>query len=184
MGTGRGKEKQRETELERKADTATAAVQPSAYQLYQQPKDLATLQAWDAGTDVKNIDAFRGQLDLFSNANRDDDFVGAGLLGNNALAGSNSGQLGLIAQQIKARREQQNQGNLYNAINSAVGDTRDRLQGFGAGDDSRNMFRAEQANQRYTSYLNRPRKPSIWETILGGAIQAGGQMGAAALMPA
>lgn len=180
--TGRGKEKKREAELEKKADAAVAQIQPSQYQLYQQPKDLATLNAWDAGTDVKNIDAFRGHLDLFNNANvGDEDLVGAGLLGNNQLAGSNSQQLGLIAQQIKARREQQNQGNLYNAINSAVSDTRGRLGGFAQGDDARNIQRADITNQRYTQYMNRPKKPSIWEQVLGGALQTAGSMAAMAI---
>lgn len=179
MGTGRGRREERR--LQNEATAATNAVQPTPYERYQQPLDLQLLRDLDSGKDVSEIDGLRWSYNLFQNAGRDPDLEGVGLLGNNALAGGNQKQLGLIAQQLKARERQQNEGLLYDSVQGARQGAMARSQGFAGMEDSRNRFRAEMANQRYSTYLNRPRQQSMWERLLLGGMQAGAQLGAAAM---
>lgn len=174
MGTGSGKDKKREQELQRKADTAAQQInKPSEYELYQKPLDLGFLKDLNSGKDVRNIDQLRWNLDLFNNAQKDPDMAGQGLLGNNQLTGANSNIMGVVGQQIKARQEQQNQGNLYNSVMDSKADTERRLGYFSDAEASRNARYADVTGSMYTSFLNRPKKPSIWSQILGGAAQVG-----------
>lgn len=181
IGTGRGRRE--ETRLQNEATAATNAVQPTPYERYQQPLDLKLLQDLDSGKDVSEIDGLRWSYNLFQNAGQDPELEGAGLLGNNALAGGNQSQLGLIAKQIKARERQQNEGMLYDSVQDARAGAMGRSQGFSGMEDSRNRFRAEMANQRYSTYLNRPRPQSAWERILLGGMSSAAKIGSAAIRP-
>jgi len=171
MGTGRGNNQERT--LQTQANQAQAQIQPSLYQQYQQPKDLKLLQDLDSGQDVKDIEGLRWSYNLFQNAGKDPDVSGLGLLGNNALSGTNSKMLGVVSEQLKKRERQENEGLLYDSVQDAREGAMRRSQGFAEGDDSRNFGRANLANQRYTAYLNRPQQPSLLSSIIGGAAQVG-----------
>ncbi len=179
MGTGKGKKQ--ETQLQQQAQQAYNEVKPSDYELYQKPLDLQLLKDLNSGKDVRDVEGLRWNLNLFNNAGKDPDVSGQGLLGQNQLTGANSNMMGLIGQQLKARQEQENQGQLYNSVIDAKNSAQDRSLGFAGMEGNRQMGRAELANNRYTAYLNRPRKPSFWENLLMGGLSAGAQIGAAAV---
>lgn len=170
IATGSGKKKQ-EKQLQQQAQTAYQEIKPSDYELYQKPKDLQFIKDLDTGKDVRDIDQLRWHLNLFDNAQKDPNLSGMGLLGQNQLTGANSNLMGLIGQQIAGRQQQQAQGDLYNAVQDTRGETFGRLGDFSNMEASRQMGRAGLANQMFTSYLHRPKKPSLFEQILGGGAQ-------------
>lgn len=170
----RGKQDQQQQDnLNAQAQTATDSIAPSAYEQYQQPQDLNTLQQLDSGADVSNIDGLRWTANLYNNRNKGFDDKGVGLLGNNQLSGNgNSQMLGAINEQEKARNDQEASGQLYNAVGQERQNALDRSQGFASQDDNRNFAKAGLANQRYSTFLNRPQRPSLFSQLLGGGMNA------------
>lgn len=172
MGSGRGNSQ--ETNLSNQAEAAsTKAAEVNPLQQAQQDRIKKYWGDLDAGKDVSQISYLSPYYNLFNNSkNANQNYAGDGLLSDNAMAGGNGRMLGLIGQQMKARKEQQASGDLYNAANQAYGDSVSTGMGVANADTSQRLELANQANQRYSSYLNRPRKPSIWEQLLGGAMGA------------
>jgi hypothetical protein len=170
MGTGSGKKK--ENQLQKQTETAAAAIKtPSDYELYQKPIDLGFLKDLNSGKDVRQIDGLRWNLNLFNNAGKDPDLQGQGLLGQNQLTGANSNLMGLVGQQMKARQQQQAEGNLYNSTIDAKADTERRLGYFSDAEASRNSRYADASNQMYSTFLHRPKQPSVWQQVLGAGAQ-------------
>lgn len=157
-------------------------VQESPFEKYWNTRNLNLLQKLDSGKDVKDISELNDHLNLFNSAQRDDpSLAGEGLLSTNELSGGNSAQLGAIAQQLKSRRKQQAEGDLYNGVMDARHSAEAGGQ-WGAGMyNNREMGNANMQNQRYTAWLQRPKQPSFWQQLLLGGLQAGAQIGAAAI---
>lgn len=173
MGTGRGQK--RETDLQNKSDAAIAAIKPTPYEDYQNTTNLNLLKDLDSGKDVRDISGLSSNLSLYDNAASDDfsGLTGVGLLGNNALSGSNGNIAGLIGKQLASRRQQHASGDLYNSVQDARANAQGQGMALSQMEGNREMGKAGLVNQQYTSYLNRPRKPSIWETLLKGGLAAG-----------
>lgn len=172
MGSGRGNSQ--ETNLSNQAQAAStkaAEVNP-----LQQAQQASIQKFWgdrDAGKDVGQISYLSPYYNLFnSSKNANQNYAGDGLLSDNAMAGGNGRMLGLIGKQLQDRKEQQASGDLYNASNEAYRDSVNTGMGIANADTQQRLELANQANQRYSTYLNRPRKPSIWEQLLGGAMGA------------
>lgn len=182
MATGRSKKKQEETDLKNQAQAAVNEIKPSDYELYQKPLDLALLKDLDSGKDVSQIDGLRWTHNLFQNRNKGFEDTGVGLLGANELSGNaNAGMLGAVREQIKARNDQDAQGALYDSVNESRGNAMARSMGFAGMEGNRNLQKADLTNQRYTSFLTRQQKPSFWQQMLMGGMQAGATLGAAAI---
>lgn len=173
MATGRGKKE--ETNLQNQAQTAYNEYKPSALETKQNDRVTNFLSDMDSGKDVKDIDYLRPYYNLYNNAASDDfsGLSGVGLLGNNALSGSNGQIAGVIGKQLASRRQQEASGDLYNAVNDAQTAATNEGNYLINTEQNRMAGKAGLANERYTAYLNRPRKPSIWEQLLQGGMQAG-----------
>jgi hypothetical protein len=175
MGTGRGAKKKEEN-LEREATAATNAWQATPFETEETARINKFRKQWDDGTDIGSMDYVKPYFNLYKSAiNRDTDEQGVGVLGANGLSGASGAQAGLIGQQLKARREQDASGQLYDAANEAYADSTGQGNVMAQMTGSRLAGKAGLANQRYTSYLNRPKKPSIWETLLMKTIEGAGQ---------
>ena len=175
MGTSRGKNQ--ETNLQNQAQAATDAIKPTAYEDYANKRNLSLLTQLDSGKDVKDIAELSPNLNLFnSSVANNQDYAGEGLLSPNALSGGNTGQLGLISKQISDRRRQQAEGDLYNGVMDARQAAEAGGQWGAVQENSRNMGKAGIVNQRYTAYLNRPQKPGILSSIIGGGASVAGSL--------
>lgn len=184
MGTGRGKEKQQESQLLTNAQSAQAAYQESPLEAQQRARVQGFLSDLDAGKDVRDINYVKPYLNLYNNAiNRQTDEKGVGTLGFNALSGEGGGKMaGLIGAQLKARRDQDASGQLYNSVNAAQADATNNQLPFLIGtEQSRMANKAHMATGLYSTYLNRPQRQSIWEKMLLAGIQGGSQIAAAAV---
>lgn len=162
--------------------TPAPPVQASASQTLLDTRNRNLLTGLSSGKDVRDISELSPYLNLYDSSVKDNtDYSGDGLLSTNELSGGNSQQLGLISKQIAARNKQQAQGDLYNSVQNAQDAATSGLE-WGAGmDQNRELGNAGMANQRYTAWVGRPKPPSIWQTILGGAFGVAGQLGAAAI---
>lgn len=137
-----------------------------------------------AGKDVRDMEYVRPYFNLYNSAiNRQTDEKGVGTLGFNALSGGGGGKMaGLIGEQLKARRDQDASGQLYNSFNAAQADATNNQLPFLIGtEQSRMANKANMATGLYSTYLNRPQRQSIWERILLAGIQGGSQIAAAAV---
>lgn len=179
MGTFRGKEKKREEVLEKQADTATAAWQPSELEKQQESRVSGFLKDWDAGKDVKDISFLRPYMNLFGGAknNQAAEKLGSGALN---LSGAGGGQMAeVMRQQNQLRKEEAASGQLYDSANGAYqyasGTLAPSLMGMS---ENRLSGKAQLANQRYTSYLGRPKQPNPWLQLLTSGIGAAGQAAA------
>lgn len=94
---------------------------------------------------------------------------------DNQLAGANGQLTGLIGKQLAARKQQQASGDLYNAAQGAYHDSIAEGQGIAGSDTAQRLNIAQLANQRYTSYLNRPDRPGFFTRMLTGFAQGAGQ---------
>jgi hypothetical protein len=173
MATGRGKK--REQQLEQKADAQIAAWQPSPLEQQQTARTQKFLTDWDSGKDVGEIDALRPYMNLYnSSVNREQDERGIGAMGFNDMTGGNGNMAAMVGEQLKARRQQQASGQLYNAANAAHADATGNQAQFLMGlSENRAAGKAGLVNNQLSAYYGRQKKPSIWETILGGAAQVG-----------
>lgn len=137
-------------------------------------KRYANILNWTGSNkDWTTVDEFRPSLDLYnSSIANNEDYAGEGLLSPNALSGGNAGQLGVISKQIKDRRQSQAAGDAYNSVMGAVKDAETGGQWSAGMDQSRNMNNAGMQNDRYTAWLQRPKKPSFWENLLMGGLSA------------
>jgi hypothetical protein len=172
MGSGRGKKQEINLQNQDQAAIDKAAT-PNPLQQQEQDRLMKFNNDWDSGKDVSQIDYLRPYYNLYNNAQRDStDQAGVGLLGNNALAGSNGKLAGLIGQQVQARQQDQAAGNLYNAANSAHADAMGEANTVSAQDTAQRMGVANLANQRYTSYLYRPKQTPFWQQLVMGGLGA------------
>lgn len=169
MGTGRGRK--REQELERKADNAIAQIKPSPLEDLKNRRTIDFLKDWESGKDVRDIDYLKPYLNLYDEAvGQSQNYAGEGLLGNNALSGSNGQVAGLIGQQLADRRKQGAAGQLYNTANMAYMGANSDADNLINVENNRQMGRAGLINDQYTAYLGRQKKPSIWEQLLQGGM--------------
>lgn len=181
MGSGRGNNSQ-ETNLQNQAQAATNAIQPSEFETYWNTRNMNLLKGLDSGKDVKDIAELAPHLDLYnSSVANNQNYAGEGLLAPNALSGGNAAQLGLISKQIADRRQTQAAGDLYNGVQDARSAATAGGQWGAELADRRNISKADITNQRYTAYLNRPKKTPFWQSLLLGGMQAGAQLGSAAI---
>jgi hypothetical protein len=173
MSSSRGR--QQETNLQNQAQAATnAAAVVNPLQQQQQDRILNFNNQWDSGTDVKDINYLKPYYNLYEGAARDTDpEAGGGLLANNLLSGANGRLATLIGEQQASRRKEAASGQLYDAANQAQQAATSEGNVVAGADTAQRMGVANLANQRYTAYLDRPQRPSIWEQILGGAMNAG-----------
>lgn len=175
MGTSRGKEKKREEVLQTQADTATAEWQPSELEKQQESRVSGFLKDWDSGKDVKDISFLRPFMNLFQGAKTGQaaEKLGAGALN---LSGAGAGGMAeVMRQQNQLRKEEAASGQLYDSANGAYqyasGTLAPSLMGMS---ENRLSGKAQLANQRYNSYLNRPKTPSPWMQLLTSGIGAAG----------
>lgn len=131
---------------------------------------------WDSGKDIGEIDYVKPYVNLYNSAvNRQaGEEQGVGALGTNELTGGGGKMGSLIGQQLASRRQQDASGQLYNAANEAYENAQGEGDSLIATANNRLSGKAGLAEQRYTSYLNRPKKPSIWEQLLTGGMSAVG----------
>ncbi len=173
MGTGRGK---RQEETYRKdADAQIAAWQPTPIETKKNERVTKFLGDWDSGKDVSEMDYVKPYFNLYNSAvnRQQNEEQGVGALGTNQLTGGDGRMGGLIGKQIAARNQQDASGQLYNAANQAYEGATNEGEFLINTSEGRAGNKAGLMQQRYTSYLNRPKKPSIWETLLQGGLQAG-----------
>lgn len=172
MATGRGKNK--EEDYRKQADQHLDNYKAGEYETNQTRRINKFHSEWDAGKDVGGMDYVKPFLDLYkgASANREAE-QGMGVLGNNQLTGGNGQMAGLIGQQLQSRRQENASGMLYDAVNSAHSDSVQQGNFMAQMGDNRLGNKANMSQQRYTAYLNRPKKPSIWETLLQGGLAAG-----------
>lgn len=179
MGSSRGKNTT-ETNLQNQSQQAYDAIQPTAFETEEEARIKKFRDDWDSGKDIGEMDYVKPYFNLYNSAvNRNSDEQGVGAMGYNGLTGDNGKMAALVGEQLKSRRQEDASGQLYNAANQAYeGATNEGITLSGM-DENRMATKAGVANQRYSTYLNRPRVPSIWEKLLLGGVQAAGQVGAA-----
>jgi hypothetical protein len=177
MGTGRGKQ-QETVLLNRDKASIDKAAEVNPLQSARQADLLNFRGQVNNGTDIKDIDLMRPNMNLFNNAQRDGaDETGVGLLGSNALSGANGKLATLIGEQQKSRRQEQAQGDLYNAFNQTQHEAAGEGQQIAQADTAQRLGVAGLNNQLYTQYLNRPNRPSWWQPLLQGGMMAAGAAG-------
>jgi hypothetical protein len=177
MGSGRGHQQEQNLQNQSQAAINTAA-QVNPLQQQQQDRLMKFNNDWDSGKDVSQIDYLKPYFNLYNNASKDTtDQAGVGLLGNNALAGSNGRLATLIGEQQKSRRQEDASGQLYNAANQARADATGEGNVISAADTNQRMGVADLSERRYTNYLNRPRQTPFWQTLLQGGMMAAGAAG-------
>lgn len=184
MGTKRDRReaKAQEKQYQQEADVQIQNIKPTAFEDYYNKRNLALLQDLDSGKDVKDISGLSAYYNLYNNAAKDQpEMAGEGLLSNNQLAGGNGQLAGLIGKQLQSRRQQDASGALYNAVQGARGEAVAGGQWGAQMDNTRNIAKSGILNDRYNSFANRRKQPGFWERLLTGGIQAGAQIGAAAL---
>lgn len=171
MGTKRGNTTPPEA-------TAPKPVEASPMQNLLDTRYSNILTGLSSGKDVKDIKELAPELNLYnSSIANNQDYAGEGLLSPNALSGGNANQLGLISKQIKDRRQQQASGDLYNSVQNAQHEAETGGQWSAQMADRRNLSNAEMQNQRYTAYLNRPKKTPFWQQVLKGAMGGASALG-------
>ncbi|MCA1623182.1 MAG: hypothetical protein LC768_07120 [Acidobacteria bacterium] len=175
MGTKRGKNQQRETEVRNDATTAINNWQPSPIETTQNKRITTFLGDMDAGKDVKDIEYIRPYFNLFQGGvnNRNAERVGGGGLN---LSGAGGGQMAeVMRQQNQLKKEEAAAGQLYNATNQAYQYASGALApSLMQMNENRLAGKAQMANQNYQSFLNRPKQPSPWLQLLTAGIGAAG----------
>lgn len=175
MGSHRGQKQEDQFNQQAQAAQATAAqINP-----LQEQRQKAIGGFWgdlSSGKDVKDISYLSPYYNLYNNSvNNNQELYGEGLLGkDNQLAGAGGQMTGAIGKQLAARKQQQASGDLYNATQGAYQGSVAEGAGIADADTSQRMAIANLANQRYSTYLNRPRTPSFWEKMLTGFAQGAG----------
>lgn len=173
MASGRGNKPPPEA-------TAPKPVEASPMQNLLDTRNKNILEGIGSGKDWTTINEFSPYLNLYNGASRDPvDIAGNGMLSQNGMTAGNQQMLGVIGKQLQSRRQQEAAGEAYNAVNAGIHDAESGGQWSAGLTQNRELGNAQMQNNRYTSWLGRPRKPSIWETILGGAFGAAGQIGGA-----
>lgn len=172
MATGRGHQQEQNLQNQAQAATTAAAVS-NPFQQQQQARAQHFFDQADNGTDVRQIDALRPAVGAYDAAVAEPvDQAGVGLLGSNALTGANGQLASLIGQQNASRRQQDASGELMHAFDDTSNQMTNEGNIASSADVAQRMGVANMANQRYSTYLNRPRQPSIWEQLLQGGMQA------------
>jgi hypothetical protein len=172
--TGSGKKK--EQQLQNTTQTyIQQAAQPTEMQTALDKHNKAVIEGLDSGKDVKDISELSPYYNLYNNSiNDNQDYAGEGLLSANELSGGNSGQLGLIGKQLNARRKQQAQGDLYNAVQGARNDATTGGMWSANLTNQRNLGVAGLEDNLYNQYLNRPNRPGLFSQIMQGVTAIGG----------
>ena len=171
--------------LSKKGDSQATTLQNNAVAAQNTAAQVNPLQAqrqaaiqgfWGdmaSGKDVKDIGYLSPYYNLYndSQANAQNQNYGEGLLGKDNVLAGGSGQIaGVVGKQLAARNQQQAAGDLYNATQNAYGSSVAEGQGIADADTQQRLAIANLAENRYSSYLNRPRTPSFWERMLTGGV--------------
>lgn len=139
--------------------------------------------------DVTKLEGMAPYLDLYNRgrAKREGERQGIGVLQMGVNA-SNPDLAARIAEQRGAEREQEAAGAFSNAYNMKDAEMRGSIMPLLGLQQNRDLGLAglsssnyNNATDQYLRLLTRPRQPSMWGSILGGALNAGGMIGAAAI---
>lgn len=139
--------------------------------------------------DVTKLEGMAPYLDLYNRgrAKREGERQGIGLLRMGVNA-SNPDLAARLAEQRGAEREQEAAGAFSNAYNMKDAEMRESIMPLLGLQQNRDMGLAglsssnyNNATDQYVRMLNRPRQPSIWGSILGGALGAAGSIGSAGI---
>lgn len=136
---------------------------------------------------VRDLPGSGADISLFENAKgvKDAGRVGRGFgtVGDNV----NPAFTAALDKEMENERSIAASGMLEDVVQNKVADARGGLTGIGMHGDQRNANVAGLRSNLYSTYLNRPRNPSLLSQFLGGASQAfsgfaGSEAGAAALL--
>jgi hypothetical protein len=178
MGGDRGK--RQEESYRKDADAARAAVveSPLEKQIRERAENFFTQAKGSGG--IESIDALKPYLDLYKGATsaQKNDRQSTGIL--NLARGGNSAQSQAYDTYMQYKRQQDAAGQLENAYNATNADMTGQGMNLAQMANSRNMGKAGLAQQAYSTYLNRPKAPPLWQQIAGvamGGLSAAGTAG-------
>jgi hypothetical protein len=183
MGGGRGK-KQEET-YRKAADAERAAYVPTELENMRTAEVKNFLAQSKGSGGIESIDALKPYLNLYNSAVSDqqNDRQSTGIL--QLARGGNAQQAGVMDQYLKFKRQQDAAGQLENAYAGVNADMTGQSYNLIGIANQRMSDRAGMAQQAYSTYLNRPKQPALWEKIaglaIGGVGAAGGVAGLAKL---
>lgn len=132
---------------------------------------------WDTGkagpVDIHKLPGSGADIALFQDAKtqRDAGRVGRGF--GTAGENVNPGFLDALDKEMENERSIEASGRLEDVVQGKVGEARAGLTGVGAQADTRNMNVAGMRGNLYSTYLNRPRDPSLFSQFLSGAATVG-----------
>jgi hypothetical protein len=160
------------------------ASQPDPLEERLRERDMGFLD-WESGKsgpiDVRNAPGLGPSLALYENAATEQagerQGIGALRMGLNA---SNPSLAQLLEQQSKDRRQQSAAGGLEEAVRMRSAEANRSALGLAQFGQERRMglagltsSNANTATGQYLQFLSRPRRPSFWSQVLGGAAQVG-----------
>lgn len=173
MGTSRGK-KQEET-YRTNADASIQAVQATPVETKLNDLNLGFLNDVDSGKDVRDITGMKPFLNLYDSATgqQAEDRHSNGIM--ELSNGGNPAQANALKQYYAYKRQQDAAGQVENAYNQTYQNNTGQLAPMLMNAaNSRQMGKAQLAQQQYQTYLNRPKQPALWEKIAGLAIGGAG----------
>lgn len=171
MGSGRGKKDEQAAKAT--ADAALSNYKENPLEAQRTQRTMKFLSEFDSGKDVKDMEALSPYYNLYNSAKNQqtNQQIGRGAV---ALGGASTSQLSDNDKYIQAQREQDASGMLYNAANQGYGDAVNESQFLINTEQGRSANKVGLANQMYHTQVNRPKRPALWERLLGMAVQGAG----------
>jgi hypothetical protein len=187
MGTNRGKKQ--EDKMLKTAEADRAAIQETSLEKMYRERAENFLRQSQGGGGVESIDLLKPYLQLFNRAANDqqNQRTSTGVLQLGAQ-NANPNQAAAYNAYLNYKRQQDAAGTLENAYNAANSEVAGQSFDLAQMANSRNLGKAGLSQQAYSTYLNRPKSPPLWQqiaqTVIGGAQAAGGMMSGAGAMGA
>lgn len=160
------KEKKQEVALEHSAEADRAAIQPSQAEIDANARTHLFNQQVDSGTDIKDISALNPYYQIYQGAvnQQQNDRRSNGII--DLARGGNPAQAQAYDTYMKYKQQQDAAGGLEQAFSAANADMNNTGFQYAQLANSRNLGKAGLSQQAYSTYLNRPKGPSVLDRVL------------------